>query len=429
MHISVIGTGYVGLVTGVCFAKLGHTVTCCDIIKEKVDAINAGRPSIFEPQLEELLKGAINKGLFRATTDIDHTVRDSDVSFICVGTPSQPDGSINLQFIRSAAESIARSMKDGHTIIVKSTVVPGTTESLIPIFTSSKKKFHLGMNPEFLKEGSAVQDFMNPDSIVIGYSDDYSRKLLEELYRPFTCPKITVNLRTAEMIKYANNSFLATKISFINEIANICETAGIDVTEVAHAIGLDQRIGSKFLRAGAGFGGSCFPKDIKALVAWSKSKVYSPKLLQSVLDLNADQPLRMIDILKSVVGTINGKRVSVLGLAFKPDTDDVREAPSIKIVDQLLKIGAIVTVYDPKAMDNFRSIFGDKVKYASDIKSCLKGADATLLVTEWDEFSKLTIEHFKLMKSPVIIDGRRALDPDKLLKMGVTYLGIGWKNK
>lgn len=426
MRISVIGTGYVGLVTGVCLAQLGHAVTCCDVIKEKIGLISAGTSPIFEPKLEGLLKKNLSSGRLKATTDIPSAVSNSEMSFICVGTPSREDGSIDLTYIQSAAESVSKSMKDGHVVTVKSTVVPGTTQSLIPILEKSGHSFGLCMNPEFLKEGSAVDDFMNPDRIVLGGRDDASRKALAKVYAPFSCPKLEVDLSTAEMIKYAANAFLATKISFINEIANMCERGGIDVTKVAEGIGLDSRIGPKFLKAGCGFGGSCFPKDVKALVSWSKSRSYVPLVIESVLEVNKKQPLMLVDMAQKSLASLKGKTVSVLGLSFKPDTDDIREAPSLSIIQKLLDSGSKVVVYDPQSMENVKRIYADRIYYAKTPQECLEGSDAALIVTEWKEVRALQPVDFKAMKRPLIIDGRRALNPDLFIKAGIEYHGIGW---
>ena len=426
MRIAVIGTGYVGLVTGVCLAKLGHQITCCDIVREKVDLINQGKSPIFEPQVEELLKSGIASGKFKATTDVKGAVSESQVSFICVGTPSQKDGSIDLSYVKSAAGTIAQALKDGHVVVVKSTVVPGTTESLIPILEKSGKKFGLCMNPEFLKEGSAVSDFLNPNLIVLGARDEKSGKVLAEVYSSFDCPKIDADLRTAEMLKYAENSFLATKVSFINEIANLCEKAGVDVTKVARAIGLDPRIGPEFLRAGCGFGGSCFPKDVKAIVSWSKSRGYEPKLLESVLELNNKQPLLMVEMAQKALGNLENKTISILGLAFKPGTDDIREAPSLKIIQKLLDSKARVKVYDPKALEPVKKVFGGKLIYSPTLNECLKDSEAALIITEWEQIRKLGPADFKSMKKPLVIDGRRIFDPQKFLNQGIDFHAIGW---
>ncbi len=426
MKIAVIGTGYVGLVTGVCLAKIGHQVTCCDIVKDKIELINKGKSPIFEPKLEELLKEVFSSGKLKATTDISSAVKDSQISFICVGTPSKKDGSIDLTYIKSATETISKSLKDGHVVTVKSTVVPGTTESLIPILEKSGKKFGLCMNPEFLKEGTAVNDFMNPDRVVLGARDDESRKVLAEVYSKLNCPKLNTDLRTAEMIKYAANAFLATKISFINEIANMCEKSGIDVTKVAEGIGLDPRVGPHFLRAGCGFGGSCFPKDVKALVSWSKSLGYQPKILETVIDLNQKQPLLLLEMAKKALGTLKGKTISVLGLSFKPETDDIREAPSLTIIQKLLDAEANVKVYDPQAIENVRKIFGGKLDYCSTPQECLKDSDAALIVTEWDEIKNLKPSNFKVMRKSLVLDGRRIFDPKKFLNEGIQFYAIGW---
>lgn len=429
MNITVIGTGYVGLITGVCFANIGHKVTCCDLVREKVDLINQGKSPFFEPKLDELLQKSIKSGNLRATTDVTGSIPNSDISFICVGTPSKSDSSIDLKLINSAAEMISKGLKKHlsfHLVTVKSTVVPGTTESLIPILQKSGKEFGLCMNPEFLKEGSAVDDFMNPDRIVIGSLNRKSEQVLYKLYSSFNCPKILTDLRTAEMIKYAANSFLATKISFINEIANICQLAGIDVKKVAEGIGFDPRIGSKFLRAGCGFGGSCFPKDVKALVSWSKSEGYQPRILESVLRVNKKQPLILVEMARKALRTLNGKNISILGLAFKPGTDDIREAPSLTIIQKLLDLKAEIKVYDPQATENVKKIFGDKLHYSASPEECLKDSEAALIVTEWEQIKNLQPSSFKSMKNRLVIDGRRVFDPQKFLDEGIEFYAIGW---
>ncbi len=425
MNVAIIGTGYVGTVTGACFAELGHNVVCVDIDPVKVDMINAGIPPIHEPGLAELLKKYVGAGL-RATVDYNDAISGSDLTFICVGTPSDEDGRIDLSIVRCASESIGNVLKlDGrgshHVVVVKSTVVPGTTDNVVaPLIHARGELENVGiaMNPEFLREGKAVYDFMNPDKIVIG-GDSRSAGMVARLYEKIPCKATLTDIRTAEMIKYANNSFLATKISFANEIGNICKQLGIDVYEVMSAIGKDFRISEHFLNAGAGFGGSCFPKDVKALIGRAEELGYDPLILRAVVRVNEEQPMRMIELLVKRIGDLRGRRIAVLGLAFKNDTDDIREARSIPVIRKLLDRGASVAAYDPLAAENMRAVFPD-VEYFRSAADALKGTDGCLIMTEWGEFGSLDRE-FDAMNEIVVIDGRRAVSLDR----GV-YEGICW---
>lgn len=438
MKITILGSGYVGLVTGTCFAEKGHEVFCVDIDPKKVESINKGKPPIFESGLGELLKKNVKKNRLKAFLAGDFYSRNitTDISFICVPTPSNEDGSINLKFIENASKNLAvylKSLKEYHVVTVKSTVVPGTTEDLVlPLLEeySGKKlgeDFGLCMNPEFLKEGGAVKDFLNPDKIVIGAFDKKSGSILEKVYESWReeIPRIRINLRTAEMIKYAQNSFLATKISFINEIANITQRCGVDAKEVAYAIGLDSRISPKFLRFGMGWGGSCFPKDVKAIISLSKKIGYEPKILESVVEVNEKQPLEAL----RMVEDLDGKTVSILGLSFKPDTDDIREAPSIKLIRELKKHNVTLKAYDPKAMENMKKIFPD-ISYTKSPLDCLKGSDICFVMTEWEEIKELKPKDFlNMMKTPIVIDGRRVYDPEKMKESGFIYKSIGYGAK
>ncbi len=440
-RISVVGIGYVGLCTAVGFANKGFKVIAVDKDPEKVSSINRGIPPFYEPDLEESLEKTVKDGYLRCVLDIEQTIRNTDITFIAVGTPSEPDGSIDLTQIKSSAIEIgeALSKKDSyHLVVVKSTVVPGTTENVItPLLEkhSGKKcgsSFGLCMNPEFLREGSAVRDANHPDRVVIGECDKKSGDILETLYRELHCeesiPIVRTNLPTAELIKYASNAFLATKISYINTIANICEkTPGADVTTIAKAIGLDQRINPRFLNAGLGYGGSCFPKDLKALIAFSNQTGYSPIMLQSIQNVNDDQAKHVVELIKKELGSLSGKKVAILGLSFKPNTDDLREARSILIINQLLNDDASVTAYDPVAIPNTKSIFRNKIKYASSPIDCLKDADCCVIVTEWEEFKNLRPEDFKQnMKYPFLIDGRRIYDPKQFAKeLKFVAIGLG----
>ncbi|MBC2708223.1 MAG: UDP-glucose/GDP-mannose dehydrogenase family protein [ANME-2 cluster archaeon] len=427
MKVSVIGSGYVGTVTAACFAELGHNVVCIDIDPEKVDMINMGKPPIYEEGLEELLKKHAGENI-RATTDYDDAVANTDISFICVGTPSDDNGNIDLGIVKAASQSlgIAIGKKDGyHVVVVKSTVVPETTEKVVvPIIerASGRKPgvdFGAGMNPEFLREGKAVHDFMHPDKIVIGAIDQRSDDTISGLYAGLKCQITHTDPSTAEMIKYVNNSFLATKISFSNEIGNICKKMGIDTYKVMETVGKDSRISPNFLNSGAGFGGSCFPKDVKALIGKAKELGYEPGLLESVINVNEVQPLMMIDLLESRTGDLEGKRIAVLGLAFKNDTDDIRESRSIPVIRALLDKGAKVSSYDPMATDNMKAIYPD-IEYCDSAIHALKGANGCLVMTEWDEFKGLCSE-FKVMRRPLVVDGRNMIQCEY-----IEYVGLCW---
>nr|MDO8081614.1 UDP-glucose/GDP-mannose dehydrogenase family protein [Candidatus Freyarchaeota archaeon] len=435
--ISVVGLGHVGIVTSVCLAEMGYNVICVDIDKNKVELINEGKSPIFEPEVPELITKALNQNKLVAITDVQRAVTNSEATFITVGTPTIK-GKIDLKAIKSATEMVGKGLADKnpyHLVVVKSTVIPGMTERVvIPLIEESSRKsegtdFGVCVNPEFLRESDAVQDFRNPDRIIIGSNNDKAGDALERIFSDLNSLVIRTDIRTAEMIKYANNAFLATKISFINEIANICKEIGVDANNVAEAIGLDFRIGPYLLRAGLSFGGSCFPKDIQALISASNSVGYNPILLTSVLEVNRKQPLKLIELAKELLGSLNGKNVAVLGLSFKPNTDDMREAPSLTIIPALIEEKANVTVYDPEAIRNAKKIFRKKVKYASNTLDALKGADCMMIVTEWDEFEKLPLAEIKgLMRTPFIVDGRRIINPETVKREGFKYKGIGWKD-
>ena len=440
--ISVIGVGYVGLCTAVSFSSKGYSVMASDNVAEKVTKINEGIPPFHEPSLQSLLEAAVRNGHFKClVSQTEKVVLETDLTFVAVGTPSKSDGSIDLKFIESVAHDIGKALgqKDTyHVVIIKSTVVPGTTQDIVkPILEKfSKKKcgsnFGLCMNPEFLRQGSAFEDTLHADRVVIGEHDKKSGETLESLYKAFygknLPPTIRTTLSTAELIKYASNSLLATKISFINAMANLCEKLpGADVKVVAAAVGLDKRIGPLFLNAGLGYGGSCFPKDVKALIACSKNLGYRLELLEAVESVNKTQPLKAVEFCKELLSNLKGKRIAILGLAFKADTDDMREARAIPIINQLLEEGVNVTAYDPVAVPIAKGIFKNKIHYAASTIECLKNADCCIIVTEWDEFKKLKPEDFtKNMKQPVLIDGRRIYDPEEFSKkMKFTAIGLG----
>jgi UDPglucose 6-dehydrogenase len=413
MRISVVGGGYVGLVSSACFAELGHSVDIIEIDEEKVETINSGKPPIYEKGLEELLSKHVGSNLCAITGYDD--VCNADLSFICVGTPSGSDGSADLSMVESASRSLGESLKECagyHVVVVKSTVPPGTTQDLV-MPTVLRYSGDLGerigfaMNPEFLREGLAVQDFMHPDRIVIGSSDPKAGDLVESAYKGLNASTVRVGLSAAEMIKYASNAFLATKISYSNEIGNICKKLSIDVYEVMRGVGMDHRISPHFLNAGAGFGGSCFPKDVLAMIRLGETLGEDPVLLKSVIEVNERQPLRMVELLERRVGPLFGKEVAVLGLAFKNDTDDVRDSRALPVIKELLRRGALIRAYDPLASSNMRGIVQD-IEYCESAAGALKDADACLIMTEWPEFGQLDGD-FDLMRSRVIIEGRKIL--------------------
>ncbi len=416
MKITIVGAGYVGLVTGACFADMGHNVTVIDVDPVKVDQINGKKSPIFEPGLVNILFSTIGKTL-RASLSYD-SVSASDLTFICVGTPSEADGSTNLTYMVSASRSVGLMLRNSagyHVVVVKSTVPPRTTETVVlpeVLASAQKTEEHIGfaMNPEFLREGHAIEDFRKPDRIVIGSNRPRPGDRVAELYRNFSAPIIRTGLPAAEMIKYTSNAFLATKISFANEIGNICKELGIDVYEVMKGVGLDQRIGPKFLDAGAGFGGSCFPKDVSSLSTLAARIGIDPKILRAVLNVNENQPHRLVALLEKKAGNLSGKRIAVIGLAFKDNTDDVRDSRAIPVIRELLEKGAGVVAFDPMAKPNMKKIF-PRIEYAASARDALKEADGCIVMTEWPEFSRLDSE-FDGMKKRIIIEGRRILTCD-----------------
>ena len=423
MRISIVGAGYVGLVTGACFAKLGNDVIILDIDKEKLEKVRKGISPIYEEGLDELLKNYRHR--IEVTQDYDYAIQGSEVTFICVGTPSKEDGSIDLSYVKDAARSIGialREKKEWHLVVVKSTVLPGaTTDIVLPIvekFSGKKagKDFGIAMNPEFLREGKAVKDFLEPDRIVIGCYDERSKEVLRELYKDFDSPVLETSPSAAEMIKYASNAFLATKISFINEIGNICKRLGIDTYEVADGMGLDKRIGRAFLDSGIGWGGSCFPKDTRALLRWVEEMGDDLKIIRSAVEVNEKQPLKIIDLLEKYVKNLRGIKIGVLGLAFKPGTDDIRESRSIPVVKKLMEEGAEILAYDPQAMDNFRKLFPN-LRYCKSAEDVLSECEIILILTNWDEFRNLNYS------GKIVIDGRRLIEAKKTAKI---YEGVCW---
>lgn len=414
MDISIVGTGYVGLPAGAGLASRGNNITCVDIDEEKVEKINSGECPIYEEDLPELLEKVVSNGSLKATTNTEKAVRESEITFLAVGTPMNEDGSINLDYIKKATEDAAHGIEDKdeyHVFVVKSTVVPTTTEEeIIPIIeeVSGKKVgegFGVCMNPEFLREGTALNDFLEPDRIVIGELDEKSGNILEKVYSEFDAPILRTSLKAAELIKYASNSLLATKISFINEIGNLCKELGIDIYEVADGVGLDSRIERSFLDSGAGFGGSCFPKDVRALASFMNENNVEPRILNDTIQVNQDQKTKLVELLKDKMD-LEGKTVAVLGLAFKPGTDDIRQSPAIDIISELKDKGAKVKAYDPKAIENMKERHSN-IEYSESYQEAIMDSDAALLVTDWEEFNNISREDMKTMKQPLLIEGRR----------------------
>ncbi len=433
MHIAVIGTGYVGLVSGAGLADFGMKVTCVDIDEEKIKKLKKGQIPFYEPGLEELVRKNLKAGRLDFTTDFTKAVKNSLVIFICVGTPSLPDGSADLSQIKEVALKLAETIDDYKVIVTKSTVPVGTNRWIKELIDKNKKvdaSVDIISNPEFLREGNAVEDFMHPDRVIIGGESAYAIAIIKDIYRPLylaETPFIITNLETAELIKYASNAFLATKISFINEIANFCEKVGADVTVVAKGMGLDPRIGPKFLNPGPGFGGSCFPKDVKALITQGR-QVSSPfRILEAVIESNERQKLRAISKLEAFLGDLKNKTVAVLGLSFKPNTSDVRESPALTVIPALLERGAKVKAYDPVAIEEFkRAAQNLPVEFASSPEEAVKEAHAMVILTEWNEFRFLDLAKIKkLMKTPILIDMRNIYEPEVVKKLGFSYSGIG----
>jgi UDPglucose 6-dehydrogenase len=425
--IAVAGTGYVGLVTGACFADLGNTVTCIDINKEKIDSLNRGNVPIYEPGLSELIRQNVSAGRLRFTTSYYEALADAEIVFICVGTPSGVDGEADLRYVRMAAETIAETMDHPLIIVNKSTVPVGTGDWVADIVTRKQPKpidFSVVSCPEFLREGSALRDFNNPDRVVLGSQNPAAAETVKELHLPLGAPVILTDLRTAEMIKYASNAFLATRISFINEIATICDKLGADVETVAKGMGYDKRIGPHFLNAGLGYGGSCFPKDVKALEHMALVHGSHPALLRAVIEINRDTRRRAVITLRGLLGNLNDRRIGLLGLAFKPNTDDLREAPAMEIAHLLQNEGAMVSGYDPVAMVG-ASKMNPHLRLVESAYDVAEGADALLLCTEWNEFKQLDMGRIKTsMAKPILVDGRNIYDPSRMKELGFVYRGI-----
>jgi len=431
MHIGIIGTGYVGLVTGACFAEFGLFVTCVDKDEKKIKSLKKGVIPFYEPGLGEHVKRNIQQGRLEFTTKIAKAVESSLVIFIAVGTPRRGDGSADLKYVEEVAREIARHMDGYKVIVTKSTVPVGTGEKIREIISKNLKEqtdFDIVSNPEFLREGSAIEDFMRPNRVVIGASSQQAIAILKDLYKPLyliETPFVITNIETAELIKYASNSFLATKISFINEMANLCEKVGADIHMVAKGMGLDQRIGSKFLHPGPGFGGSCLPKDINALLKIAEEHDVNLSIVDSVVKANEKQREFMVKKIRDAMGPLKGKTIAILGLSFKPNTDDIRDAPSLHIIKSLLREEAKIRVYDPVSMKEIENIFPE-IKYCEDPYDTLKGADALVIVTEWNQFRNLDLDRIKkLLKEPYFFDLRNVYDPQRLGEKGFKYYSVG----
>lgn len=426
-NIAIIGTGYVGLVTGACLADMGNKVFCVDIDKNRINNLKKGIVPFYEPGLEKLIKkNTKNKRLF-FETNLAIAVSQSGIIFITVGTPAQENGEANLSYIEKAAESVGKNLKKYAVIAIKSTVPPKTCRRIREVIKKhSPVSFDLISNPEFLREGSAVRDFIKPDRIIIGAESEKAKKIIKELYSPLKSPLLYVNFESSEMIKYASNAFLATKISFINEIANVCELVGADVEEIAKGMGLDPRIGSQFLKAGLGYGGSCFPKDVHALHQSAGINGYSFCLLKSVIEVNNNQRKLIVKKMEKMLGGLKNKTIAVWGLAFKANTDDVRESASVEIIELLLEEGAKVKAYDPIASENAKKILSEKIIFCGNSYEALEGSDALLIATDWDEFKRADLLKIKkLLKRPNIIDGKNIYSPAKMKKVGFSYISVG----
>lgn len=435
MKIAVIGTGYVGLVSGTCFSELGVNVTCLDIDQKKIDSLNKGIMPIYEPGLEDMVNHNMQKGLLSFTSSYSEALKDAEAAFICVGTPPDEDGSADLKYVLAVAHEIGRNINDYIVVVTKSTVPIGTSEKVRKAVAdelaarNSKIKFDVASNPEFLKEGSAIADFMKPDRVVVGIDSEEAKELMTRLYRPMLLNNFRViftDIPSAEMIKYAANSMLATRISFMNELANLCELVGADVNMVRKGIGSDTRIGSKFLYPGCGYGGSCFPKDVKALIKTASDNGYSLEILKSVEKVNEQQKKTLFDkVCKYFNGDLKGKKIALWGLAFKPNTDDMREAPALVLVDKFTEMGAEIFAYDPIAIEEAKRRIGDRIYFCKSPYEATENADALLLVTEWSEFRVLNYKMLEKMKHKIIFDGRNIYDPEEVRKFGFEYFGIG----
>ena len=430
MNIAVVGTGYVGLVTGTCFAETGNHVMCVDIDAAKVRMMKDGKVPIYEPHLDVLFERNIRQGRLHFTTDLKSAVEQAQIIFLALPTPPGEDGSADLKYVLGVADELGRIITDYKVIVDKSTVPVGTAEKVhAAVARHAKVPFDIVSNPEFLREGFAVDDFLKPDRVVVGTSSERARKVMEDLYKPFVRqgnPIIFMDERSAELTKYAANAFLATKITFMNEIANFCERVGADVDKVRIGIGTDSRIGKRFLFPGIGYGGSCFPKDVQALAKSGRDAGYEFQIIRSVMEVNEQQKTSIIPKMKAHFGDLKGRHFAIWGLAFKPDTDDIREAPALYVIDELVAEGATVSVFDPEAMGNVRKLKGEQCTFASDEYEALKGADALVIATEWALFRNPDFQRVgSLLRTKVIFDGRNLYELDEMRQMGFTYVSVG----
>jgi UDPglucose 6-dehydrogenase len=430
MKIAVVGTGYVGLVTGTCFAETGNYVCCVDIDKKKIEKLSSGQITIFEPGLEKLFQRNLKEERLQFTTNLAEGIEDAEVIFLALPTPPGEDGSADLKYILQVADDLGKTMKEYKVIVDKSTVPVGTSEKVhMTIAANATVEFDVVSNPEFLREGVAVDDFMKPDRVVIGTTSDRAKKILNDLYAPFVRqgnPIIFMDEASAELTKYAANSFLATKITFMNEIARLCELVGADVDLVRKGIGSDERIGKRFLFPGIGYGGSCFPKDVKALVKSSSQVDYDFKILKAVEEVNENQKTYLMPYIRQYFGSLQGKTIAIWGLAFKPNTDDIREAPALYMIDELLSEGCTVKVYDPEAMANVKLLYGDKITFAESQYDALEAADALIIATEWAEFRTPDFEKMEArLKNKIVFDGRNVFELEKMEELGYYYKSIG----
>ncbi len=431
MHIAVIGTGYVGLVTGACFAEFGVEVTCVDVDEKKIESLQNGKIPIYEPGLEKIVKKNFDANRLHFTTDLSSAVESALVVFLAVGTPPKEDGSPDMSYYQEAAKTIAEAMNGYKVLVTKSTVPVGTGKWLREFVRENLKtetNFGVASNPEFLREGAAIEDFMRPDRVVIGSNEEDAIAIMKDLYRPLyliETPIVITSLEAAELIKYAANAFLATKITFINEVANLCDAIGCDVHDVARGMGMDKRVGNKFLHPGPGYGGSCFPKDTRALTTVADSFDVETRIVDAVIEANDFQRTAMIPKIEKIIGAPKGKKIGVLGLSFKPETDDMRESPAIDIIKALISRGASITAFDPVAMEEAKDALPD-IEYAENEYQAIDGADAMLIITEWNQFRALDMEKVRsLLKSPKIIDLRNIYEPKDMRALGFEYVGVG----
>lgn len=433
MHqIAIIGTGYVGLVSGTCFAEVGNRVLCCDIDEGKIRSLQQGDIPIHEPGLQEMVQRNASAGRLSFTTDIAAAIQASDIIYIAVGTPMSTKGEADLSYVQTVAQAIGENLNTYKIIVNKSTVPVGTGRKVQQIIRAFQQdtsiEFDVVSNPEFLREGSAVMDCMNMERAVIGATNERASQAIADLHKPFGTQIMVTDMESAEMIKYASNGFLATKISYINAIANLCEYLGGDVMEVARGMGMDSRIGSKFLQAGLGYGGSCFPKDTHAMVHMAESVGYNFELMRSVISTNDKQKVFIVEKIVHILGELEDRNLAVLGLAYKPNTNDMRDAPSLQIIPALLEKGAVLNCYDPVALPEARKYFGDQVNYVDNLAECLVSADAAIILTEWDQIQNLDLNSLKeLMRSPVIVDGRNCFTPEQMRRAGIIYHSVGRK--